>query len=233
MSSSGGQTTGCHDPEPPRHLPEAYSEPPVPARARYARPAANPCRDRRTRVRAKPRRRDASWLRAHTRSSRSGGGTGALRHITHPSVKSLQTRDTSHESNNSGDRSCHFCEFGSCDQRLRCADRAACLLLGWLTAAYRTRTSTTGDYDDAASRENAMCAGTPRRRSQQYLRLIVAVWQSVRSTELQRHQPSRTDRPQPRPLGDGRVSGDIRLKSGSCRAEIGVVLSAQGRWTSG
>jgi len=52
---------------PSRHLPEAYPEPPHPARARYARPTADPCRAGRTRVRAGPRRRDGEaaglWLR--------------------------------------------------------------------------------------------------------------------------------------------------------------------------
>jgi len=57
---------------PSRRLPEAYSEPSTPARARFARPPADPCRGGRTRVRAGPRRRDGEMAR-HRQHSRSSG----------------------------------------------------------------------------------------------------------------------------------------------------------------
>ncbi|SRR6266536_793289 len=75
VSSPDGHTTGWMT-APPHRLPEAYSEPPAPARARYARPPANPCRGGRTRARAEPRRRDGLgvpgllWWRSTTTDPR-------------------------------------------------------------------------------------------------------------------------------------------------------------------
>ncbi len=64
-SSPDGQAPGWPRPAgaagrsaPSHRLPGAYPEPPGPARARSARPTADPCRVGRTRVRAEPRRRD-------------------------------------------------------------------------------------------------------------------------------------------------------------------------------
>jgi len=53
------RTGRLRDKRPPsRRLPEAYSEPPTRARARCARPPADPSPGGRTRVQAEPRRRD-------------------------------------------------------------------------------------------------------------------------------------------------------------------------------
>jgi hypothetical protein len=67
QSRAGGRAVVA----PSHRLPEAYSEPPGPERARYARPTADPFRAGRTRVRAEPRRRDGLHLYITVSTARS------------------------------------------------------------------------------------------------------------------------------------------------------------------